>query len=170
MNAARIRPSRATARSAARLAAAQALFQIEQQGAAAADVVDEFRLFRLRDDESGDLPDLTASDAEWFAKLVLGLDARAAEVDAALAGALPSGWKMPRLDSVVRAILRLACFELIARDEVPARSVIDEYVSLARAFFDGKEPGFVNGVLDGLARRLRPAEFTADHGAARESG
>lgn len=158
--------SRAEARRAARIAAAQALFQVEQRGARATDVVEEFRSFRLARDEGGDLPDLSASDVAWFADLVLGLELRSAEVDQVLAEALPRGWRMPRLDSVVRAVLRLGCFELLARGDVPARIVVDEYVSVARSFSDGPETGFVNGVLDALARRLRPAEFTTGDAAA----
>jgi len=163
---ARKRAPRATARRAARLAAAQALFQIEQRGASAEAVVDEFRRFRLARDETGDLPDLSASDAAWFADLVLGLELRRDEVDGALGEALPAGWRLPRLDSVVRAILRLGCFELLGRPDVPARAAVDEYVSLARSFSDGPEAGFVNGVLDALARRLRPAEFASGDAAA----
>jgi N utilization substance protein B len=67
---------------------------------------------------------------------------------------------------VVRAILRLGCFELLARPDVPARAAVDEYVSLARSFSEGPEAGFVNGVLDALARRLRPTEFASGDAAA----
>lgn len=166
MKAAKKRVPRAAARRAARLAAAQALFQIEQRRADAAAVVEEFRRFRLARDESGDLPDLSASDAAWFADLVLGLELRRDEVDRVLAAALPPGWRMGRLDAVVRALLRLGCFELLGRPDVPARAAIDEYVSLARSFSEGPESGFVNGVLDALARRLRPAEFASGDAAA----
>ena len=132
------RPRHARHRSSARLAAVQALFQAAERGLDAQSVVDEFRSHRLS----------------------------AAEIDALIDAVLPAGWPRHRIDPVVRAILRAGCFELLARDDVPARVVVDEYVSLARAFFEGGDLGFVNANLDALARRVRPQDFAAGHADA----
>jgi N utilization substance protein B len=154
------RPRRAVGRSTARLAAVQALFQIDTRGIDAPSVVEEFRRHRLSDaDTEEGQPDLSRADAKHFAALVLGAALRANEVDALIDAVLPVDWPRARLDPVVRATLRAGCFELLARDDVPVRVAIDEYVAIARAFFDGAEPGFVNGVLDALARRIRPDAF-----------
>lgn len=162
------RPRRAVGRSTARLAAVQALFQIDTRGTTAQAVVDEFRNHRLSDADVGEgQPDLSRADGKHFASLVLGADLRADEVDALVDSVLPKDWPRARLDPVVRAILRTGCFELLARDDVPVRVTIDEYVAIAKAFFEGAEPGFVNGVLDALAKRLRPDAFvTGDGGGA----
>ncbi len=81
------------------------------------------------------------------------------EIDRAIAGALSEKWKLERVDSILRAILRGGVFELVGRRDVPARVMIDEYVAVAGAFFGGDEPGFVNAALDAIARRKRAAEF-----------
>jgi len=163
------RPRRAVGRSSARLAAVQALFQVDTRAADAQSVVDEFRRHRLTDADTAEgQPDLSRADAKHFAALVLGAAMRAGEVDMLVDSVLPADWPRMRLDPVVRAILRAGCFELLARDDVPVRVTIDEYVAIARAFFEGGEPGFVNGVLDALAHRLRPDAFvTGDGGGAR---
>jgi N utilization substance protein B len=159
------RPRRAIGRSTARLAAVQALFQVDTRGSDANSVVEEFRRHRLSDvDTEEGQPDLSRADAKHFAALVLGAAMRAGEVDALIDAVLPADWPRARLDPVVRATLRAGCFELLARDDVPVRVAIDEYVAIARAFFDGAEPGFVNGVLDALARRIRPDAFVTGEG------
>lgn len=158
------RPRRASSRSAARLAAVQAMYQIDCRGMDPQSVVDEFRRHRLSaDDVLEGQPDLSKADAKHFAALVLGAAIRSADVEQALDGVLPADWPRGRLDRVVHAILLTGCFELLARDDVPARVVLDEYVSITRAFFEGTEPNFVNGVLDALARKLRPADFVPGH-------
>jgi len=81
------------------------------------------------------------------------------EIDRSIAAVLSEKWKLERVDSILRAILRCAVFELVARRDVPAKVVIDEYVAVAGAFFGGDEPGFVNGALDTIARRKRAVEF-----------
>ena len=81
------------------------------------------------------------------------------DVDGIVAASLPADWPLARLESVLRAILRAGCYELLARSDVPARVVINEYVEVAHAFFSGKEPGLANGVLDRLARTLRGADL-----------
>jgi len=147
------------ARSAARLAAVQALYQIEMSNARTGDVIDDFLVRRrgAESDEDGNL----VMDTETFAGLVRGVVERIEEIDGHIDGALEKGWCVARLERVLRAVLRAGCFELLAVPEVPARAVIDEYIEVAHAFFGRTEPALVNGVLDRLARALRPDEFAA---------
>jgi N utilization substance protein B len=140
------------ARHAARLAAVQALYQMELAGGGAEETVAEFAEHRFCDFDE-------APDADFFAAIVRGVPRHQVEIDRSVAGALSRDWSLARIDSILRAILRCGLFELVARRDVPARAVIDEYVAVAGAFFGGDEPGFVNGVLDTLARRKRAAEF-----------
>jgi N utilization substance protein B len=100
-----------------------------------------------------------APDRDFFAAILRGVPQHQVEIDRAIAACLATGWTLARIDSILRAILRCGLFELTARPDVPAKTVIDEYVAVAHAFFGGEEPGFVNGVLDRLARRKRTAEF-----------
>jgi N utilization substance protein B len=138
-------------RSRARLAALQALYQLELTGGAPADVVQEFLDHRF----SGDV----AQDEDFFADIVNGVLKHQVEIDRSVARSLASGWTLARIDSILRALLRAAAYELVARKDVPAKVVIDEYVELARDFFEGDEPKFVNAVLDKLAHAKRAAEF-----------
>jgi N utilization substance protein B len=155
---------RAAARSAARLAAVQALFQVDSTGVDPRAAVQEFRAHRLGtgDADTGQ-PDLGHADTGHFAAIVLGASMRAGEIDALIAATLPTDWTLRRIDPVIRAILRAGCFELLARDDVPVRVAVDEYVSIAHAFFEGPNPGFANAMLDALARRIRPEAFVAGH-------
>lgn len=147
-------------RSRARLAAAQALYQMELAGEGAEDVVEEFRSHRMGfDKDAAQGETLAEADETLFGDIVQGVVARQVEIDKALAGALVSGWSLDRLDSTLRALLRAATYELVARADVPGRVVLDEYVRVADAFFSGDEVSFANGVLNTLARRVRPAEF-----------
>ena len=144
-------------RSAARLAALQALYQLEITGIAPDDVIREFIDHRFgREGESGNAG---PQDEVFFADIVQGVLKHQVEIDRSVARALAAGWTLARIDSILRALLRAAAYELIARADVPAKVVIDEYVELARDFFDGDEPGFVNAVLDKLARLKRSGEF-----------
>ena len=136
-------------RALARLAAVQALYQIDLTAGEPAKVVAEFRQHRID----------AKADHDFFGAIVEGVSTRHVEIDALLTPLLAEGWALPRLETVLRAILRAGAFELVARGDVPARVVIDEYVGVARAFFSDKEPGVVNGILDRLARRLRAGEF-----------
>jgi N utilization substance protein B len=144
--------SRADARHAARLGAVQALYQMEMSGGGAEDVVREFAEHRF-----SELP--VPPDGEFFAAIVTGVPHHQVEIDRAIAAILSEKWKLERVDSILRAILRCGAFELIDRRDVPAKVVIDEYVAVSGAFFGGDEPGFVNGALDNIARRKRAPEF-----------
>ena len=146
------------ARSAARLAAVQVLYQLEYGGGSAETAVDEFLSHRVGVDLDGDR--FAAPDADLFRSLVRGASGRGAEIDALLKGSLTGQRDPARLDGILRALLRVAAFELLARPEVPAKVAITEYIDVAHAFFTGPEPKLVNGVLDNLARFLRPAEFS----------
>ena len=143
-------------RHAARLAAVQALYQMEQTGVDAEAVIEEFVEHRFT--RPAEIP-AGAPDEDFFADLVRGVPHHQVEIDLAVAGALSANWKLQRIDSILRAILRAAAFELIGRKDVPAKVVIDEYLGIAHAFFDGDEPGFVNAVLDRLAHTKRAPEF-----------
>ena len=140
-------------RSVARLAAAQALYQILLTGTPAETVVAEFLAHRLGG--GGDAAPLAGGDRTLFADLVRGAAARSAELDGFIAPALAEGWPLERLETILRAILWAGAYELSARPDIPLEVVIDEYVTVAHAFFAGREPAFVNGVLDRLGHRLR---------------
>ncbi|MBT5413567.1 MAG: transcription antitermination factor NusB [Rhodospirillaceae bacterium] len=144
-------------RRAARLAAVQALYEIDLIGATPKDVLAEFD----RRGSGGMLEDgaLMAADRPMFARIVKGVFGRSKELDALLDQVLTEGWTVARLEVLLRAILRAGAFELLARPEVPVRVVVSEHVDIAHAFLSDKETGLVNGVLDRLARRLRPREM-----------
>lgn len=146
-------------RTAARLAAVQALYQMEIVGAPADTVVDEFLAHRLNPDATREEPDFGEADKMLFAELARGAAAQRESVDRTIAGALSPDWPLPRLEAVLRAILRIGTYELAHRRDVPPEIAINEYVDIAHAFYAGKEPGMVNGVLDKIARDLRPEEM-----------
>jgi N utilization substance protein B len=140
-------------RSAARLAATQALYQIEMTAGDADEVITEFIDHRFGGDpETGNDG---AHDESFFGDIVHGVLRHQVEIDRALTASLASGWTLARVDSILRALLRAAAYELKARADIPVKVVIDEYVELAKDFFDGEEPAFVNAVLDRLAREGR---------------
>jgi N utilization substance protein B len=120
-------------------------------------VVREFARYRLGQEIEGD--QLAEADPAFFSDIVRGVAADQDRLDANITGALVEDWPLPRLDSVLRAILRAGAWELVNRSDVPARVSISEYTSLAHAFFTGKEPALANGVLDRLGRSLRPADM-----------
>ncbi|WMS43351.1 transcription antitermination factor NusB [Acuticoccus sp. MNP-M23] len=154
----------ANKRAVARLAAVQALYQMEVTGAGARDIVKEFELFRLRQDIDGET--LRAIDLNWFDGLVSGVVNHQRSVDAAIDEALKEGWPLARIDLTLRALLRAGVVELMFREEVPVRVVISEYVEVAKAFFSEDEPRMTNGVLDRIAHRVRAAELAAPPRAA----
>lgn len=144
-------------RLAARLAAVQALYQIAMTGAAAETVLKEFLDERLK--ETVDDVSLAEADRRLFKRLVTGAAAHADTADDMLAGALPEDWPFERIELLLKVIFRAALFELAEDPATPAKVVITQYVDVTHAFFGGKEPGFVNGLLDTLARTLRPEEL-----------
>lgn len=141
------------ARSVARLAAVQALYQMEAAGAGAEAVIREFVEHRFDRDIEG--LTLAAADEAFFGDLVRGVVGEQAQVDKAIVRRLAEGWRLERLDATVRAILRAGAYELAHRPDVPVEVVIDEYVELTKSFFEGPEPGFVNGSLDAVAKDVR---------------
>jgi N utilization substance protein B len=146
-------------RSAARLAAVQALYQIELAGGSTTEVVEQFLRHHLREREEDAA--FGKPDTALFAAIVRGVAERAEDIDRMLASTLTESWTVERLEVVLRCILRAGAYELLARPGVPARAAINEYVELAHAFYAGAEPGMVNGLLDRLARLLRPEEFAS---------
>ena len=147
--------TRSRSRSAARLAAVQALYQQEMEGTPTPRLIHEFHAHRL----GATIEDVTYADAEasFFDDLVSGASARQAEIDGLIADRLAEGWSLARLDKPMKALLRVGAYELLARRDVPVASVITEYVDVAHAFYDKRESGFVNGLLDAVAKEARPA-------------
>ncbi len=147
------RPDRSLSRSAARLAAVQALYQREMEETPLPVLLHEFHHHRLGATIEG--VEYADAEVEFFDDLVGGVDARSAEIDALISGKLAEGWSLNRLDRPMRQILRAGAYELVARIDVPTGSVISEYVDVAKAFYDRKEAAFVNGLLDALAKDVR---------------
>ena len=145
--------TRSRSRSAARLAAVQALYQQDMEGTPLARLLKEFHDHRLGQTIEG----ATYVDAEvdFFDDIVAGVDARRAELDTLIADRLAEGWSLERLDRPMRAILRAGAYEIVARPDVSVATVITEYVDVAHAFFDKRESGFVNGLLDAIAKAAR---------------
>lgn len=142
-------------RSAARLAAVQALYQMEVSGATTAEVIADFTAGKLPRQTEATYSE-TEGDLGLFKLLVEIAVDRQATLDRAIARHLGQGWRLERLDAVARAILRAGVAELEQRPDIPVAVVIDEYVEIAKVFFGGPEPGFVNATLDAAARDLRP--------------
>lgn len=146
-------PAKSTARSAARLAAVQALYQYNMEKTPLARLLNEFHQHRL----GREIEDEQYADAEvaFFDDLVSGTIARAEEIDALVAGKLAEGWSLARLDKTMVQILRVGTYELLARADVPTGAAISEYVDVAHAFFEEREAKFVNGLLDAVAKAVR---------------
>ncbi|GLT02212.1 N utilization substance protein B [Sphingobium jiangsuense] len=144
---------RSRSRSAARLAAVQALYQKEMEGTPLPVLLTEFHNHRL----GATIEDVTYAEAEvsFFDDVVSGVDARREEIDGRISARLSKGWSLDRLDRPMRQILRAGTYELIARIDVPTGTVISEYVDVAKAFYDKREAGFVNGLLDAVAKDVR---------------
>ena len=145
--------ARSQARSVARLAAVQALYQQEMEGTPTAALLHEFHHHRL----GATIDGVAYADAEvdFFDDLVKGVFARAEELDGLISAKLAKGWSLGRLDKPMRQILRAGTYELAARADVPKATVISEYVDVAKAFYDKRESGFVNGLLDAIAKDVR---------------
>ena len=144
---------RTTARAAARLAAVQALYQHDMEATPIPALLHEFHRHRL----GATIEDVDYAEAEvdFFDDLVKGTTARLSEIDAKIAGKLAAGWSLARLDRPMKAILRAGTYELLARADVPVGATISQYVDVADAFYEKREKGFVNGLLDAIAKDVR---------------
>jgi N utilization substance protein B len=145
--------SRSKARSASRLAAVQALYQLEMEKPVLTQLLHEFHQHRL----GATIEDVEYAEADvtFFDDIVKGVFARREEIDALIAAKLADDWSFDRLDKPMRQILRAGAYELIARKDVPVGAVINEYLDVTDAFYDRREKGFVNGLLDALAKEVR---------------
>ena len=152
-------PAKANRRGAARLAAVQALYQMDIAGKGLNDILAEFESYWLGQEVEGEqyLP----AEAAFFRDIVGGFTAEQRRLDPLIDQALASGWPLKRVEAIVRAVLRAGAFELDKRPDIPARVVVSEYVGVANAFVDREETGMVNAVLDALARRFRAGEFAS---------
>ena len=140
----------ANQRSAARLAAVQALYQMDVGSQSLEDTLAQFQVHHLGREIEGEqyLP----ADADFFRQIVTGVTKSQLDIDPAIDDALADGWPVTRIDATLRAILRAASFELIRRRDIPTGVVISEYVDIARAFYEDEAPRMVNGVLDAIAK------------------
>jgi N utilization substance protein B len=145
--------SRSKARAAARLAAVQALYQQHMERTPLARLLDEFHQHRLGREIEDEL--YAEADVDFFDDVVAGVDARRAEIDGKLTQKLAQGWTLARMDKTMLQILRAGAYELMARPDVTVGTVIDQYLDVAKAFFDDREAKFVNGILDAVAKDVR---------------
>ncbi len=145
--------TRSKARAASRLAAVQALYQLEMEGTKLTVLLTEFHQHRL----GATIEDVEYADADvaFFDDIVKGVDARRDEIDALIAAKLAADWSLDRLDKPMRQILRAGTYELLARPDVPVGAVISEYLDVTDAFYDRREKGFANGILDAIAKEVR---------------
>jgi N utilization substance protein B len=158
-------------RTVSRMAAVQALYQMDLAGTDAGEVIEQFMAAQpelpvegaVEGDVEADetMISLDGGDATFFAEVVKGVVRRQREIDPLVDQQLRTGWRLVRVDSILRAILRAGVFELLERSDVPARVSINEYINIAKAFFEGEEPKVVNGVLDRIAHKVRAKEFEA---------
>jgi transcription antitermination protein NusB len=145
--------NRTQARAAARLAAVQALYQHEMESTPVPALLHEFHNHRLG--ATIEDAEYAEADVDFFDDLVKGTTARAGEIDLAIEKKLASGWTLARLDKPMKALLRAGTYELMARKDVPVGATISEYVDVAHAFYERRESGFVNGLLDAIAKDVR---------------
>jgi N utilization substance protein B len=149
--------AKAPQRSAARLAAVQALYQMEVSGKGLAETLAEFEAFWIGGEIDG--AQYNAAEIAFFRDVLGGVLADQGPIDRAIDKTLAKTWPLARVDAVMRAILRAGAYELMKRKDIPARVAIKEYVDVAGAFFASDEAGMINAVLDALARQFRPEEF-----------
>lgn len=153
------RPNKKSAvvpRSAARLAAVQALYQMDLAQTDLTDVISEFSVHRMQ--ELADTQTQPRFDNAFFTSLLRGVVKKQLDIDPEVNKRLATGWNLSRIDSILRAILRAGAYEIMFRLDVPAKVIINEYLNIAHAFLDEKETSVVNGVLDTLAKTGRPKE------------
>ncbi len=143
----------ANQRGAARLAAVQALYQMDVGGGGVLEVVAEYEEHRLGQELDGDT--YLKADPSWFRSIVAGVVRDQMKLDPLIKGALQDDWALSRIDSTVRAILRAGVFEILERKDVPVAVIVTEYVEIAKAFFDDEEPKLVNALLDRIAKQVR---------------
>jgi N utilization substance protein B len=155
-------PSGPKARAAARLAAVQAIYQMEMAETPLADALAQYLSGPILIDDAG--KSLEGIEPDFFTELVRGVDVHRAELDDLIKGALDADWPFERLEPLHRAMLHAGIYELWRRADVPARVVMNEYVDIAHAFFGGPEPAMTNALLAHLAKRLREAEFDGGTG------
>lgn len=146
-------PRAANKRGAARLAAVQALYQMDVSGSGLLETTAEYESFRLGKEVDGAL--YREADAQWFRAILAGVVENQTLVDPIIHDALTDDWPLSRLDSTLRAIMRAGVYELMKRNDVPVAVIVSEYVDIAKAFYEEDEPKLVNAVLDRVARRLR---------------
>ncbi len=144
-------------RRAARLAAVQALYQMDLAGKGLIEAMGEFETFWMGKEVDGVA--LPAAEANFFRDVLSGVVREQRPIDRAVDDALADGWPLKRIETVLRSILRAGTYELMFRKDVPAKAVINEYVTVASSFYEGDEPGMTNGVLDRIARTARAGEM-----------
>lgn len=167
-----------SARTAARLAAVQALYQMDMAGTDINDVIEEFLSERMTQKSAENTPDVVeeedtkavtaaqGADRQFFADILRGVLRRQREIDPLIDNQLATGWRLVRVDSILRAVMRAGVCELLERRDVPARVVINEYINVAHFFFAEDEPRVVNSVLDKIARKVRAQDFEQKRGPA----
>lgn len=143
----------ANKRGAARLAAVQALYQMDVAGSGVFEITAEYEAFRLGKEVDGAL--YREADAQWFRAILAGVVEHQKTIDPIIRQALTEDWPLSRLDSTLRAILRAGVYELMQREDVPVAVIVSEYVDIAKAFYEEDEPRLVNAVLDRVSRRVR---------------
>lgn len=143
----------ANQRGAARLAAVQALYQMDIGGTGVLEVVAEYEEHRLGQELDGDT--YLKADASWFRSIVAGVVRDQQKIDPVIRASLLESWPLSRIDSTLRAILRAGTFEILDRKDVPVAVIVTEYVEIAQAFFEGEESKIVNAVLDRIAKQVR---------------
>ncbi len=146
-------PRAANKRGAARLAAVQALYQMDVAGTGLLEIASEYEAFRLGKEIDGDV--YREADAQWFRAILSGVVENQKVVDPIIRQSLTEDWPLSRLDSTLRAILRAGVYELMKREDVPVAVIVSEYVDIAKAFYVEDEPKLVNAVLDRVSRRVR---------------
>jgi N utilization substance protein B len=154
-------------RTVSRMAAVQALYQMDLAGTDVSEVIEQFlappaepaKDAGPEDQDTETLVSMEGGDATFFSDVVKGVVRRQREIDPLVDQQLRTGWRLVRVDSILRAILRAGVFELLERSDVPARVTINEHINIAKAFFEADEPKVVNGVLDRIAHKVRAKEF-----------
>lgn len=146
-------PRRANKRGAARLAAVQALYQMDVAGTGVMEITAEYEAYRLGQEVDGE--QYLDADPQWFRAIISGVVQEQRQLDPLIRQRLPEDWPLSRIDSTLRAILRAGVWEIKNRKDVPIAVIISEYVDIAKAFFEGDEPRLVNAVLDRMAKELR---------------